>query len=198
RSVTLALVTKGISFGSITGNPDGSVSTSEVQGVDPDLRIRPFFAQGGTISMREFIVGALNAEMGLQASLDPDLAAASSGQRVITPSGMVLDGSLDKIEAPPAPDQFNGNEIDVAIVDHLEFYLLNYFKPGTYQQDASTQHGLQVFNKLTCSRCHVQNVTINHDRRVADGNAGYDPVRGINNSTFATATAVIPRYTTGS
>ncbi len=81
-------------------------------------------------------------------------------------------------------------------MDHLEFYLLNYFKPGTYQQDASAQHGLQVFNKLTCSRCHVQNLTINHDRRVADGNTGYDPVRGIFNSMFATATTLIPRCTT--
>ena len=193
RSVTLALVTKGISFGSITGNPDGSVSTSEIQGVDPDLRIRPFFAQGGTISMREFIVGALNAEMGLQASLDPDLAAASSGQRVITPSGMVLDGSLDKIEAPPAGDQFNGNEIDVAIVDHLEFYLLNYFKPGIYQQDASAQHGLKVFNQIGCSSCHVQNLTINRDRRVADINTAYDPVNGIFNTLFATA---VPLFST--
>ena len=76
--VTLALATKGVSFGSITANPDGTKDTSQVQGVDPDLRIRPFFAQGGTISIREFIVGALNAEMGLQ-TMDPDLATASAG-----------------------------------------------------------------------------------------------------------------------
>ena len=103
QPVSLPLVTKGVSFGSITGNPDGSVNTSQVQGVDPDLRIRPFFAQGGTISMREFIVGALHGEMGLEA-VDPDLAAASAGARVVTPSGMVLDGSQDAIEAPPPPD----------------------------------------------------------------------------------------------
>lgn len=187
RPVTLALVTKGVSFGSIVANPDGSVNTSQVQGVDPDLRIRPFFAQGGTISIREFIVGALNAEMGLQA-LDPDLATASVGGRVVTPSGMVLDGSLDKVEAPPDPDQItNAYEINVALVDHLEFYLLNYFKPGTYQQDASAQHGLKVFHRLGCSSCHVQNLTINRDRRVADINTVYDPVNGIFNTLFATA-----------
>jgi hypothetical protein len=187
RPVTLALVTKGVSFGSIVANPDGSINTSQVQGVDPDLRIRPFFAQGGTISIREFIVGALNAEMGLQA-LDPDLATASAGGRVVTPSGMVLDGSLDKVEAPPDPDQItNAYEIDVALVDHLEFYLLNYFKPGTYQQDASAKQGLKVFHQLGCSSCHVQNLTINRDRRVADINTVYDPVNGIFNTLFATA-----------
>jgi Di-haem oxidoreductase, putative peroxidase len=198
RSVTLPLLSKGVSFGSITGNPDGSIDTSQVQGVNSDLRIRPFFTNGGTISMREFIVGALNAEMGLQA-VDPDLAAASAGGRAITPSGMVLDGSTDPvthlphdaIEAPPAPDPLNGNEINPALVDHLEFYLLNYFKPGISQQDPSTNHGLQVFNQLGCATCHVQNLTINHDRRVADVNTVYDPVNGIYNRMFATATALI-------
>jgi len=32
---------------------------------------------------------------------------------------MVLDGSTDKISAPPAPDEQNGNEVNPAIVDHL-------------------------------------------------------------------------------
>ncbi len=190
KSVTLPLITKSVSFGSITGKPDGSVDTSQVQGVNSDLRVRPFFAQGGTISIREFIVGALNAEMGLQA-VDPDLATASAGGKVVTPSGMVLDGSQDTIEAPPAPDTLNGNEIDPALVDHLEFYLLNYFKPGTYQQDASAKHGSKVFDQLGCATCHVENLSVNHDRRVADVNTVYDPVNGIFNTLFATATALI-------
>ena len=190
QSVTLPLVTKGVSFGSITGNPGGSVGTSQVQGVNSDLRIRPFFAHGQTISMREFIVGALNAEMGLQA-VDPDLSTASTGARVVTPSGMVLDGSQDAIESPPAPDPLNGNEIDPALVDFLEFYLLNYFKPGTHQQDASSKHGSKVFDQLGCTTCHVENLTVNHDRRVADVNTVFDSVNGIFNRMFATATALI-------
>jgi hypothetical protein len=96
------LLSKGIRYGSITANPDGSVDTSQVQGVDPDLRVKPFFAEGSAISMREFIVGALHNEMGLADSEDPDLLAASAGGRVVTPSGMVLDGSKDR-NAPPAP-----------------------------------------------------------------------------------------------
>src|SRR5215813_12133645 len=43
HSVTKSLISKGINFGSITANPDGTVNTSDVQGVDPDLRVRPFF-----------------------------------------------------------------------------------------------------------------------------------------------------------
>ena len=54
--------------------PTARSTPRSVEGVDPDLRVRPFFAQGGTISIREFLVGAFNAEMGLE-SPDPDLLA---------------------------------------------------------------------------------------------------------------------------
>jgi Di-haem oxidoreductase, putative peroxidase len=189
-SVTKALISKGIHYGSITANPDGSVDTSQVQGVDPDLRVRPFFAQGGTISIREFVVGGLHAEMGLE-SVDPDLATVSAGGRVVTPSGMVLDGSLDQIEAPPAPDPINDNEIPTALVDYLEFYLLNSFKPGNGQQTLETRAGLKMFNQIGCNSCHIQNLLINQDRRVADVQTIYDPMNGIFNRLFATA---IPLY----
>jgi len=52
------------------------------------------------MSIREFVVGALHNEMGLEASADPDLLKASAGERVLTPSGMELDGSKDKINPP--------------------------------------------------------------------------------------------------
>src|SRR5262245_13595714 len=56
RSVTMSLESKGIRYGTITARSNGSVDTSRVDGVDPDLRVRPFFAHGGTISIREFVV----------------------------------------------------------------------------------------------------------------------------------------------
>jgi mono/diheme cytochrome c family protein len=198
RPITLKLVSKGIHYGSITANADGSVDTSGVLGVDPDLRVRPFFAEGSTMSMREFIVGALHNEMGLEASDDPDLTIAHAGGRVVTPSGMVLDGSKDKIEAPPAPDAHNGNEIDPALVDHLELYLLNYFKPAVYKQTQSTERGRHIFNQIGCSSCHVSDLTINRDRRVADLETAYDPTRGIFNSMFATATPLFKVVDDGS
>jgi hypothetical protein len=190
RPVTAKLRSKGIEYGTITANADGSVDTSKVAGVDPDLRVRPFFAQGGTISIREFIVGALHGEMGMEASSDPDLIAAHGGGRVVTPAGMVLDGSKDVIEAPPPPDEEKGNEVDPALVDHLEFYLLNYFKPGHYMQNSLTDRGRTAFTRMGCASCHIANLTINHDRRVADVETAYDTAHGIFNSLFATATTL--------
>ena len=180
--VTRQLIAKGIRFGVITGKPNGTADTSEVEGVDADLRVRPFFAHGGTMSIREFVVGALNAEMGLQVA-DPDLAAAHGGASVVTPSGMVLDGSLDAVEAPPS----GPGELDPTVVDYLEFYLLNYFKAGIGEQTLQTENGRRVMQKIGCTTCHVPDLTIMSDRRVADVETAFDPVRGHFNRLFATA-----------
>lgn len=83
-------------------------------------------------------------------------------------------------------------------MDHLEFYLLNYFKAGHYQQDSSTDRGRALFHKIGCTSCHVADMTINHDRRVADVETVYDPVNGVFNSMFATATTLYQNINDGS
>ncbi|MBI1852151.1 MAG: thiol oxidoreductase-like protein [Planctomycetes bacterium] len=203
-ATTRSLVAKGIRFGSLTAHPDGSVDTTAVEGVDPDLRVRPFFAHGGTTSIREFVVGALQAEMGLQA-VDPDLAAAHAGGRVVTPAGMVLDGSLDPVDAPPSADaaadpDHDGvaNEVPTSLVDHFEFYLLNYFKPATPQVTNLTRRGRATFVRIGCAGCHVPDLTIDHDRRVADVETTVDLVRGGWNEMFATATPLFDSLDDGS
>ena len=55
------LVAKGVNYGQISVDQAGVVDTSGVRGVNTDLRVRPFFAEGSTITMREFSVGAFNA-----------------------------------------------------------------------------------------------------------------------------------------
>jgi hypothetical protein len=204
QAVPKQLNSKGIYFGVITAHPDGNVDTSKVEGVNPDLRVRPFFTHGKTISIREFIVGALNDEMGLQA-VDPDLMSAHAGSTVRTPSGMVLNGALDKIDAPKAsntsvdPDGDGVvNEIPTSLVDHFEFYLLNYFKAGTYEQTAKTRKGLNLFEEIGCAQCHIPDLQINHDRRIADVETVYDPTHGVFNSIFGTAVVLADSVEDGS
>jgi CxxC motif-containing protein (DUF1111 family) len=142
--------------------------------------------------------------MGLQV-VDPMLIAANGGQRIVTPSGMVLDGSKDliqkgfSIDANDDPDRDGVvNEIPTSLVDHMEFYLLNYFKPGTYRQTSQTQAGLQLMRQIKCTTCHIQNLTIDADRRVADVETVYDPQRGIFNDLFATASLRLIEHDDGS
>jgi len=195
-TVTLNLRSKGISYGRIRAFSNGTVDTSQVQGVDADLRVRPFFAQGGTISMREFAIGAFKAEMGLEAP-DEVLCAVTdpvNPQPAVSPAGFVFDPDEDTFERPPVcspTEDGDGdgvvNEIDTAIVDHMEFYLLNYFKPGTGPSTSRTQQGLSLMSSVRCTTCHIQNLTIQRDRRVADVETVHDTARGIFNRLFATA-----------
>jgi hypothetical protein len=193
-SVRVELRSKNLRYGWLTMHPDGSADDGEIEGVDPDLRVKPFFAEGSAFSIRQFVVGALNAEMGLEAA-DPDLLAASRGERAVTPSGMALDGAIDELDPPPvasASEDSDGDgvldEIDPALVDYLEFYLLNYFRPGRYEPyPAESTKGRRVFEATGCTACHVPNHQIERDRRVADVATEYDPERGGFNGLFATA-----------
>ncbi len=203
-SVTKTLKSKGINYGSITAYPGGSVNTAGVTGVDPDLRVRPFFHHGGTFSIREFSVGAFDDEMGLEA-VDPDLLLAAAGGQAVTPSGLVLNGSLDRFNTPAAahvvddPDRDGvANEIPTSLVDFMEFYLLNYFKAGTYKQTLATSVGRRTFSSIGCASCHIPDLTIDRDRRVADVETVYDPAKGIFNSMFATATGLFMETNDGS
>jgi len=190
-SIVRSLLSKGIDFGTIRVGPDGRVDTSEVEGVDSDLRVRPFFAHGGIFSIREFVVGALKNEMGLAMADDPDLTAAQFGP-VITPAGMVLNGRIDAVEKSPAEEGDVGSvNHRAAMVDFLEFYLLNYFKPGTGEQTGEVQRGRKLFQQINCTSCHVSDLLLNRDRRVADVRTVFDPERGNFNRIFATATLLL-------
>lgn len=210
---TVGLSSKGVSYGSITRiSGTATFNTSAVVGVNPDLRVRPFFAHGGTMSIREFLVGASNAEMGMQSD-DTDLRNAALCRQVVrTPAGMVLNGQTDAVEAPPVITNANlpagcsvsangsdpdgdgiSNELPQSLVDFMEFYLLHYFKAGTsIAPDRATEvtTGRSIFNAIGCAGCHVPSLTINRDRRIADVDTSFNDVQGNPfNRLFATASA---------
>ncbi len=72
-------------------------------------------SRSSPIRHREFVIGAFNDEMGMQA-VDPVLAKAASDQRAVSLSGMVFDGSKDVIQQPLAktesddPDNIQADE----------------------------------------------------------------------------------------
>ncbi len=206
-TITLPLVSKGIKYGFIKALPSGTVDTSLVDGVDLDLRVRPFFAHGGEFSIRAFAVGAFKDEMGLE-SVDPILCAASDPVNPVkteSAAGLVFDPTLDKIKRPPTCSKTEDNdgdgvvnEVDAALLDYMEFYLLNYFKPGTGELGKNAdKQGARLLEKTGCTACHIQNLTIKADRRVADMETEFDPKRGIFNRLFATATTLFTAVNDG-
>lgn len=206
RRLTKRLTSKGVSFGLISASRNGVLNLERVNGVDEDLRVRPFFADGQFFSIRQTIVNAFENEMGMQ-PVDSDLLEASLGSTVTTPSGMVLNGSLDTFDSPLAksttddPDEDDvSNEIDTALVDHMEFYFLNYFRPATYRRTHLVRIGEYLFKKIECTSCHIPDMKIRSDRRVADVETRYQwdetKFNGFNN-LFAEVTPKFYEVTNG-
>jgi hypothetical protein len=142
---------------------------------------------------------AVLGEMGMEVP-DPVLCNATdpnNPETTVSPAGFVFNPELDDIERPPVCDpNADGdgdgvtNEVDPALVDHMEFYLLNYFKPGRYEVTARAQQGEQLMDSIGCTGCHTQDLTIDNDRRVADVETAYDPANGIFNDMFASASTL--------
>ena len=66
-TVRLPLEAKGVDFGHLSADPDGSVNLDELDGIDTDLVIRPFTQKGVMTSLRQFTINALNHHHGMQA-----------------------------------------------------------------------------------------------------------------------------------
>ncbi|HLK10329.1 MAG TPA: di-heme oxidoredictase family protein [Candidatus Binatia bacterium] len=109
-NVTVPLAAKGVTFGSLVAHPDGSVDTTAVVGVDPDLVVKPFSRKGMMRSVREFSVNAFNQHHGMQAverygeGTDPDADGVVDELLVgdITAVSIFQEALPVPVQAPPA------------------------------------------------------------------------------------------------
>jgi mono/diheme cytochrome c family protein len=63
--VEQALTTKGVSFGRVAADPDGTLDAGALEGVDPDLTIRPFGWKGHQATLRDIAEESLHIHQGL-------------------------------------------------------------------------------------------------------------------------------------
>jgi hypothetical protein len=102
-AVTVALQSKGVSFGAITARPDGSVDTSAVAGVSADLEVRPFGWKGDVARLRRFAEEAARVHFGVQAHTlaerhraSPDPARLGDGADWWDPDGDRVQRELEE------------------------------------------------------------------------------------------------------
>jgi hypothetical protein len=137
-SVTMNLLTKGVSFGALTANPDGSVDTDAVVGVDPDLVIKPFSRKGVFRSLREFTVTAMNQHHGMQA---------------VERFGVGADPDEDGVV----------NELLIGDITAVTIFQAALPAPIVSTQGvdrATVVHGAQVFNQVGCTGCHMPSLPL--------------------------------------
>jgi len=124
------LISKGIAFGTIVADATGQLDTSQVQGVDEDLIVKPFGRKGEFTTTRDFDIEAMQFHFGMQPvevfgeNTDPD------GDGVV-------------------------NEIMIGELSALHVFVSSSAKPERKSATAATVRGFNVFVDVGCASCHV-------------------------------------------
>ena len=152
-AVTVSLDTKGINFGKLTANADGTVDTSEVEGVDADLIIKPFSQKGVVRSVREFTINAMNQHHGMEA-----VERFGRGQKDIM--GNVIDS--DDFDGDGVPDELTVGDITaITMFQAMENIPGQVFPPEPERQSAILR-GAQEFESAGCASCHTPTLVMNN------------------------------------
>ncbi len=77
QPVKIALATKGISYGTITVQPDAKIDYSRLEGVDFDLVIKPFGRKGTIARLRRFVEDAARLHFGVNRTSSPSATRTS-------------------------------------------------------------------------------------------------------------------------
>ncbi len=139
EAVTRPLVAKGVDFGWITALPDGALDTSGVEGVDPDLVIKPFHQSGVVVSIREFTVNAMNHHHGMQAEERFDLNPSKGAD-------YDEDGVANELTL---------GDITAATIYQAALGTPGQLLPRDRAGRAAIEQGEQLFAEAGCAGCHV-------------------------------------------
>ena len=145
------------------------------EGVDADLRVRPFFYHGGMFSIREFIVGALKNELGLAMAHDPDLATAHAGGTAKTATGMILNGLTDRFEPLPADEGDTAQSNSARRSSIFSSSTCSATQGRDRRADARREARPHSVRGHGLRHGHIPTLRIQRDGRVADVETVFDP-----------------------
>lgn len=139
QPVKAELLTKGVSYGFITAQPDGVLDLSEIKGIDTNLIIRPFSQKGVFASLRQFTINAMNQHHGMEA---------------VERFGKRWTGEED-FDEDSIKDELTTADISalVAWQASLPPPIQKPVEDTRWQQAASA--GEQLFQKIQCASCHI-------------------------------------------
>ncbi len=145
-----ALVSKGISYGTLSRRADGSWDTSQVTGLPlpslagnpPNLLIRPFHQAGAVVSIRQFSNNAFNHHHGMQSEERFGIGVDADGDGVV-------------------------NELTRADITAASLYQASLAVPGRLiPKDKTIEQaiwkGEQLFGTMGCTSCHIPQLPLDN------------------------------------
>lgn len=153
----LPLHAKRIEFGAIIAVPTQlqpcrvTFDNSQVEGVDPDLVIRPFRWKGADLTLRAFVREAANNELGMQAD---ELV------------GRGVDGDHDGVVDELTVGDITALEVYISAqprpVTKVELAEHGQIEPLPPEQRRAIRRGAKLFEDIGCDLCHRPTLTIDH------------------------------------
>src|SRR5262245_52616907 len=142
---TVSLSAKGVLFGQLTARPNGSVDASQVEGVDPDLVIKPFHQKGVVNSVRVFTVNAYNHHHGMQPVERFGVGQKDNKGNIITTNDFDEDG---------VPDELTVGDITAATIFQAAMNITGRVIPSDSRRLAAARRGETAFEEIGCADCH--------------------------------------------
>jgi hypothetical protein len=151
--ITASLDTKGVNFGTLTAQPDGSIDASQVTGVDTDLVVKPFSQKGVTRSVREFTVNAMNHHHGME-------AVERFGRGHKDSQGAAIDS--DDFDGDGAADELTVGDITAITVFQVAENTPAQVMPPEPVRQAAVLRGEHEFDSAGCASCHIDTLVLNN------------------------------------
>lgn len=167
KALRTTLSAKGILFGKLGALPDGALDTSALEGISPDLIVRPFGWKGTSAGIREAVEDELLLHHGMQSDFlvrSADLARIGSFSKE-DPDG---DGVTQEI---------NEGQVTAMTVFLVSQEIPTIELPLRQDQLAYYTRGKQLFDELGCAGCHTPSVELDSAIYELPSRAGGPPLR---------------------
>jgi hypothetical protein len=160
------LASKGVTFGTVTHNPDGTWDTSKVVGLPapslktsgttaPSLIILPYHQAGAVVSIRQFTNNAMNHHHGMQSEERFGLNVDADGDGVVNELTTADLTAISVFQATlPVPGRVIPNDPDV---------------------ERAVRQGERLFDQVGCNTCHVDALPLTNRGWVYSEPSPYNP-----------------------
>lgn len=154
EDVRLHLEVRGVSFGFLDIGKDGTVDDSDLEGIDPDLVVRPFGWKGTFVDLRDVVEDASNVHHGMQSTW---FAANEDSARV-------GEGSLNDPDQDGVEDELSDAQVALMTMFAAMQDVPVDLPPKESDLLLLYAQGRQDFATLGCAECHVPSIEIKGTR----------------------------------